>query len=203
MPTLPSFDPSDVQLGNRLVQKLIRPGAQPAQVKVEFAALMPLHGALCSEGLRLVDREPYGPGLDGERNGWMLFYLKGHVLVRIKTNGERSGSRFRQGLPHMSISLLGNKLDKKPGKTGAIDLSFGNEVAKMDCRGLIHAKVPPKIPAFSATLTPAGRIVADSAAAAAALQAKIAGETWADETHFVFPDLAFDETGLDRLFPGA
>jgi hypothetical protein len=177
-------------------------------VRQEFASLGRLHGELLLLGFSLVKREAFGPGLDrAEQNGAQLFYVQSHVLVRLKTNGARSnfGSPGRAspriGQPHMSICLMGDLR----ASDGQVDLGWDNELGKFDRTGKLRPKSPAKVPGVQARLRTSANghvsFVANMKQVESAIDAHIGAETWADETHFVFPDLAFDDAGLDRTWP--
>ncbi len=106
--------------------------------------------------------------------GYQLFYLRGNVLVRIKTVGTQRRSR-----PHMTISLT------LRGEQG-----WESERAKYTSRGTVSAALLvsnpiPKMPALA-------RINPNAAAM---------GDEWADDCHFDFPQ-PFDDSAASLLTPG-
>jgi hypothetical protein len=167
---------SDLALGSQLVRRLINLDSQPPLVHRKYQSLGKLHAELLLMGLRLSQKRSEGPG-----NGYMLFYARGNVLVRIKTRG--SSGKFRGGVPHLTISLLSGSLSE----TGGLDTSYEAEQGKFHVGGgLVNKHAPSKVHLYSTDLSPRGRSN---------------GEVWSDGTHFDFPDLALDDHDIDNIRP--
>lgn len=178
-----SVRPEDQAIGSRVVQTMLRPRAEPPQLRQEFGEIMGCHRHLFGIGFQLIEkRENYGgPSLEsGKPMSPILLWRQERVLVRIKPRGEDAGAKFRQGLAHMSVCLVSGSL----GADGRMDTGWGAEVGKFSFRGQLVAKTP-------------------GAAIGSAVDhlKKSAGETWSDETHFQFPDLVCDDSQIDTLKP--
>jgi hypothetical protein len=83
---------------------LIRGLIDPKTNLVRFASLKETHNFLVNSRLQLVDKEPYGIGFH-------LFYIRGDILIRIKTHGDSSGPRENQA--HLSIANWSGSLEYK------------------------------------------------------------------------------------------
>lgn len=181
--TITAVRTQDQALASRVVSTMLKPRAQPSQLRNEFTGIEACHAHLLTLGFRLVGkREHYGgPRMeDGSPVGPILLWLQQRVLVRIKPRGEPATARFRQGLAHMSICLLDGSTDAN----GKIRTDYAAEVGKFSAGGLLLAKSPG--PAMST---------------GPEWMAKSAGEGWSDDTHFVFPDLVCEDANVDRLVP--
>ena len=165
---------SDLLLGRQIIRMLVDCDLRPPLVKREYQSLARLHAELKLHGLNLVERRR-----DGPEAGYMLFYLKGNILVRIKTRGSRG--KYRGGVPHLSVCVLsGNR-----NVDGSLDTSFDAEVGKFDVRGNLVSKKLPSNPEYNVKLSPLGKANA---------------ETWSDETHFDFPDLVVEDQCVESLW---
>jgi hypothetical protein len=169
---------TDVAFGRRVVGALVDLRSNPPLVKRKFQSLGRLHGELAWLGAKLVGKKSE-QGAAG--SGWMLFYLKENVLIRIKTWG--SGGKFRGGVPHLVVSLLSGARDK----TGEKDLRENAEVGKFHIGGgIVNHSNAPKATGNAYMYDQKRNPVAKSA-----------NETWADGVHFDFPDFYCDDGGLD------
>lgn len=179
----PTVGAQDQAVADRVLRTFLRPRAQPAQLQQRLRSITLCHAELRLLGFRLVEkREHYGgPRLPtGQPMSPILIWQQGCVLVRIKPRGEAAVKEHRAGLAHMSVSLV----DGRRGPDGALDTSFEAEVGKFAANGRLVAKAPgPVMSAVPEWLQ------------------KPAGESWADATHFLFPDLTCDDSGIDRLVP--
>ena len=167
---------SDLSFGSFIVKHLVNLQANPPLVKRQFQSLGRLHAELLMLGLRLTTKKEEGP-----EQGYMLFYVKGNILVRIKTRG--SASRYRGGVPHLSVSLVSGALVK----SGTLDTSFEAEQGKFHAGGgLVNKQAPSKSSLYNSTKN---------------ASAKGNAEDWADGTHFDFPDLDLDDQDIDNIRP--
>jgi len=109
----------------------------------------------------------------------MLFYVKGNVLVRIKTRGTRT--KYRGGVPHLTVSMQSGKRTAD----GKLDTNYEEEIGKFDVSGNVVSKQVPNAPQYNANLSFLGRANA---------------EKWSDETHFNFPDLVLADQCVEDLW---
>lgn len=173
----------DQAIASRVINSMLWPRAQPSQLRREFSSIGACHGHLLMLGFKLIEkREHYGgPRLEsGPPVGPILLWLQARVLVRIKPRGEPATARFRQGLAHMSVCALSGDTDER----GRLRTDYSAEIGKFSAAGTLVAKSPG--PAMAASPD---------------WLAKSAGETWSDDTHFIFPDLVCDDSAVDRLVP--
>ena len=112
----------------------------------------------------------------------MLFYLRGRLLVRIKTRGEKPTSSFRAGLPHVSFVLLKGTWETIDGRP-VMKTDFDEELGKFDVTATLVPKRPPHNPPQSWI-------------------EKAANEEWSDNTHFVFPDLVCEDSCVEKVSLG-
>jgi len=167
---------ADLAFGAFLVKQLVDLRANPPLVKRGFQSLGKLNAELHLLGLRLVEKKAEGP-----EGGAMLFYVRGNVLVRIKTRG--TSSRYRGGVPHLSVSLVSGARTS----AGALDTSFGAEQGKFHAGGgLVNKQAPGKSSIYNTAHN---------------VHAKNNAEDWSDRTHFDFPDLSLDDASIDNIHP--
>ena len=173
----------DEAIAKKVLDTLLWPRAQPPQLKPEFQKLLACHVALTRLGFVLIakrERDEYGRKLEtGDTIDPILLWLQERVLVKIKPRGEPPNDDHKPGLAHMSVCLLN-------GRTSArrLDTSKAAEVGMFDPAGLLRPsrkhdalqRVPWELQ-------------------------KRTEETWADATHFLFPDLVCDDSGIDALEP--
>jgi hypothetical protein len=165
---------SELELGKKMVLLLVDVESRMPLVKAKYGSVSKLHGELVLSGFKLIKRESFKSPIAG----WQLFYLRGRVLVRVKTRGaERDKDAHRRGAPHLTISLISGQHDDK----GAIDTSWDAELGKFHLSGGLVNKSPAmrNVP------------VANSR-----------NDEWADETHFDFPNLDFNDQDVMRLSLG-
>lgn len=175
--------PLDQLIARRVINTMLLLRAQPPQLRREFGDILSCHRHLVALGFRLVEkRENYGgPRLEsGRPMSPILLWRNERVIVRIKPRGEPAAARHRQGLAHMSVCLVSGNRDS----AGRMDTGWSAEVGKFSHLGHLLEKGP-------------GAAIA----AAPAPLAKSAGETWSDQTHFLFPDLVCDDAGVGGLIP--
>lgn len=175
--------PSDLAIAQGVVCSMLLPRAQPPQLRREFGDILACHRHLDALGFRLVERrDGYGgPRLEsGAPLGPILVWRNERVIVRIKTRGEPATAEHRPCLAHMSVCLVSGAMHG-PGR---VDTRWGAEVGKFTYAGRLVEKTPAAVT----------RSVPEHLA-------KSERETWADDTHFVFPDLVCDDTGVDTLIP--
>ena len=136
-----SIRPQDQNCANRVLRTFLWPNAQPPQIHARFARIQRIHAELQWMGFRLIEkRNNYGGPLleNGLPVAPILFWLKGRVLVRVKTRGEPASAKFRQGLAHMSVCLLEGNLHAN----GAMKTSYSEELGKFDPAGRLLEKGP-------------------------------------------------------------
>jgi len=178
-----SYDDTDLRLGGQIVRILLEPDAKPPQVKRQYRSLGRLHAELAAHGMKLIEKQSFGP-----EAGYMLFYRKGNVVVRIKTRGAQG--RMRGGQPHLSVILVSGRRSTtdivgRPTHYGAILTDYANEEGKFSIHGGVVNK-QPRGPYYDQQASPDGKSL---------------GEDWADLTHFVFPDSGLDDSIVDQLVP--
>ena len=144
---------SDIALGGRVVSLLVNDAVRPLEVKRAFQSLGRLGAELRFLGFRLRGKEQYGP-----EGGYHLFYLKGNVLVRVKTRGGQSAgsSPFwvkRTGAPHVTVSILDGR-----SAGGRPDMSYVCHMrqngAKSICTAGSSTRVPSALPVRRAEGSP-------------------------------------------------
>jgi hypothetical protein len=173
--------PEEQAIATRVITTMLRPGAQPPQLRREFERITECHAHLMHLGFRLVQKQKNygGPSLPGGRPvGAHLLWRCGRILVRIKPRGNKPASEHRAGLAHMSVCLLSGAM-----AGGRPDTSLHAEIAKFDDSGRLvangtrnpHAKDP--------------------------WQARAWEDDRADARHFLFADLVCDDRDVDGLRP--
>jgi hypothetical protein len=188
----------DLVTGRRLVHTLVDWSATPPAVKRPFQSLGRLHAELRLLGFQLRKKEPFGT-----EAGFQLFYTKGNVLVRIKTRGAEAKGRPKvrslseltplqreeylerlhlhgrgRGQPHFTVSIVSGKRDD----IGRLDTSYSQELGKIHVGGGLVNKAPIGNGLYGKSGV--GKANADS---------------WADGTHFDFPDGDLDDSCIDDL----
>ena len=175
--------PAERQIALSVTSTMIRAGAQPTQLKREFSDLWSCHRHLRKLGFTLVSRKDNfgGPSIaPGTPFSPLLIWRKGRVIVRIKPRGDKPEAQYRQGLAHMSVCLVSGAA----GPDGQMSLEFSQELGKFTASGQLLSKGP------GAAMSQAPPYLKKSAS-----------ETWADDTHFLFPDLVCDDKDVDLLVP--
>lgn len=174
-------------LAVKVMLELLHRTAQPYQVKREYCSAGSLHFYLAlREGFKLEKNEDHGgaplelwpsgwtkkepSAKDPVKNGRMLIWRRGRVIVKVKTHGQSGNSNYRAGSPHLSVCLVrGDLIGNK------VDIEYDAELGKFSPQGLLC----PRTPARNAS--------------------KADVETWADDTHFTFPDLWCNDDGAEGL----
>jgi hypothetical protein len=173
---------SDLHTGRAVIKKLVDSQARPTRIKHEYVSIWRLVTELRFMGFRVYRNELFGPatGEYGTPGGRMLFLVKGAVLVRIKTHGGKPaefGARKQVSAAPWWIKRSGvahmTVSLVRVDKHGRPDASWDGEQAKFDVDGELVPKSPGESDA----------------------------EIWSDLTHFNFPDLYCDDSGVDGILP--
>jgi hypothetical protein len=164
---------SEFELARQLIRLLIDVESKMPLVRRKYQQLGRIHGDLRVLGLRLVAREKYGP-----EAGFMLFYAKGRVLVRIKTRGGQP-----RGSPHLTVSMVAGTMNE----FGQSD--YSDDLGKFHLSGgLVN---PDPIDKKRKGIRRAKGFDHQVA--------KSRTQMWADATHFDFPDMDLDDECVERL----
>ncbi|HBY60963.1 MAG TPA: hypothetical protein DEH78_14165 [Solibacterales bacterium] len=153
------------ELGRLLVQRIID-GAG----RVRMGTLADLQHALAELGFAKVNESEWNPP------GRQIFYQSGHVVVRVKTKGDKPSPRNfpRENRAHLSVSLTDGK-----------GLEWMNDLGKFNAAGRLAPKAITPVDRFQPT-----DFQGNPQKFVLLMGGKYTGihpDAWADSTHFFFP----------------
>lgn len=159
-----ALTPEDVDFGHQLLQTVTRDG------QVIFSNLLAFDSCLRMFGFRLEQRDQQGV----VPPGWHLFYVRGALLLRVKTSGT-----FVRRRPHMTLSA-------------ACGLSWDEEVSKFTTEAIV-----PKVGITGRLIQMNDwRLLSEYYGRTGALD-----DAWANRCHFDFVQ-PFNATGAASLEVG-